>query len=77
MQRFVVVRRPGHELDKDGDTALKYLQLAGISAHLGRPEPGHNLIWVEETTDSERAGALLRGHGFEVSESDKLDKTSS
>ena len=77
MKRFVVVRRPGHELDKDGDTALKYLQLAGISAHLGRPEPGHNIIWMEETIDSERAVALLRDHGFKVSESDQLDKLSS
>jgi hypothetical protein len=70
MKRFVVVRRPGHGLDKDEDNALAYLQLADIPDHLDRPELGHNIIWVEEPSGIKRAAALLRVLGFEVSESE-------
>jgi hypothetical protein len=77
VKRFVVSRRLGHELYNDGDTALAYLQLAGIPAHLGRPERGHNIIWVEETTDSESALALLQDRGFDVEEDERKGRARS
>ena len=77
VKRFIVGRRLGHELYNDGDTALAYLQLSGIPAHLGRPEHGHNIIWVEETTDSDSALALLQDRGFEVEEDERKGRARS
>ena len=65
MKRLEVLRRSGHELEVDGDACLAYLHRAGIPAHLGKSEPGRNILWVEDA-DVERTGALLRAHRFEV-----------
>jgi hypothetical protein len=64
MKRINVPRRPGHELDADADDCLVYVSWAGIPAHMGRVERGHNIIWVEDA-DVERAGVILRAHGFD------------
>jgi type III secretory pathway lipoprotein EscJ len=64
MKRINIPRRLGHALDTDADDCLAYVNWAGISAHMGRAEPGLNIIWVEDA-DIERATSLLRAHGFD------------
>jgi hypothetical protein len=68
MKMLAVLRRPGHKLDDDGDACLAYLHRAGICAHFGKPEPERNILWVEINSDLDRAVALLRADGFQVSE---------
>jgi type III secretory pathway lipoprotein EscJ len=65
MKRIKIPRRLGHELDADADDCLAYVSWAGIAAHIGRPERGRNILWVEDS-DFEPALALLRSHDFEM-----------
>jgi hypothetical protein len=73
MKRIAVLRRVGHALadDAEGEACLVSLHRAGIPAHIGKAEEGDNILWIEEGADVERAIALLRAHGFEVTEHPK------
>jgi type III secretory pathway lipoprotein EscJ len=64
MKRINIPRRPGHELYSDANDLLAYLTWSNISAHMGMAEQGHNVIWIEDA-DVERAGLILRAHGFD------------
>jgi hypothetical protein len=68
MKMLAVLRRADHELDDDRNTCLAYLRQAGICAHFDKPEPERNILWVEINSDLDRAVALLRADGFQVSE---------
>jgi hypothetical protein len=63
LKRITIFHRLGHQLAEEAEACLMALDRAGISAHLGNVQHGHNIIVLEGEEDVIRATTLLRGDG--------------
>jgi len=62
----IAIHRHTDFFNADGLLSCLALNRAGIRTLVGMPDPGGDVIWVEENSDADRALTLLRVCGFEV-----------
>jgi hypothetical protein len=68
MKRIAVLRREGHQLTDDTKECLGHLSRVGVPAHVGKEQPGHGILRVEDDRDIKRALRILEVSGFQVTD---------
>jgi hypothetical protein len=66
IKRIAIFHHFGHKLAEEAEACLIALHRAGIPAHLGDVQHGHNILSVKMEEDIVHATSLLRAYGFEV-----------